>query len=135
MNAWVKFVNARLDEAEAKAKKDIWAADRATSGEWETRYGENLPYSEIWADGQPIVRLGSETHQEDALLLGRFKPSTVKARAEQALRDVEAKRMILKQHIGYFGEADDEYWPVQTLSLLASPWATHEEYPGKQAAG
>jgi hypothetical protein len=90
-----EFIKARLDTAEAHARKDIWAADQATPGKWEALYGANLRRSQIQVGDMAIAVVASPQHEADVLLMARFKPDTVRKRAERMLREVEAKRRLL----------------------------------------
>lgn len=141
-----EFLKARLDEAEAHAQKDIWIVDRTTPGAWQGRYGHNIARSELRADGQPIAIFTGGAHQGDAMLAARFKPATVRERAERVLAEVDAKRRIVELHhwetdpalralygvlcshcsavsLGAYRE-----WPCPTLLLLALPYAGHADY-------
>ncbi|TDD37855.1 hypothetical protein E1287_07300 [Actinomadura sp. KC06] len=46
----------------------------------------------------------------------------------RVLAEVETKRRLIDQHVGYSGGGDDDHWPVQTLRLLALPYASHPDY-------
>src|SRR5215471_11847178 len=93
------FLAARLDEDEAHAQKDLWAAGRATAqGRWDALYGHNLPHSYLAAEGAPpqayIAEFAShgasppladgedDLHAADVLLAARMA-RTAKPRAER----------------------------------------------------
>lgn len=107
----VEFLRARYDLEAAHAEKDIWAAGQATKGKWRASYGVGLPASNVESPSSPVARLDGPNHQADALLIARFNPDTVRARAERVLREVEAKRRILDLHPhGRFASLPEE-WP------------------------
>lgn len=153
MTDLTEFLLARLAEDQQHAEKDIWAADQATPGDWHARCGHNLPNSWVECETSPIARLDGVRHQADALLVSRFKPDTVRARARRVLAECEAKRRILKEHAPIGGgcrrcaswedsEGDnpdcDEvpataippaaWFPCVTVRLLALPYADHPDY-------
>lgn len=130
------FFKARLDEAEARARKDIQVADRATRGDWDAYYGVNMPHSLIKVDGRPAIRLDTSHHDADALLLRRFQPSAVRARAELVLAEVEVKRRIMRAHEKWcegrceatypdVGPDAAYYW---AMKVHASVYANHPDY-------
>lgn len=143
-NDLLDFLRARLDHDESHAIKDIWCADQATPGKWKTRYGVNLPSSWVETDASPVAKLDASGHQADAMLIGRFKPENVRARAQKMLADVAAKRAIIELHearddwtIGpddreyLTGKAcvvDDDVYPCETLELLAWAYRDHSGY-------
>jgi hypothetical protein len=52
------WLHAQLDLEEAHAHKDLHLIQRATNrGQWEPRYGYNLPYSLFVVNGAEICRL------------------------------------------------------------------------------
>lgn len=108
MDDLVQWLRAQLDDEAAHAKKDLAVLERASAGgNWEVHYGHNLPSSELHADGQLIGRLTAhrevladgerDQHDADAMLVARMVRKA-RARAEQALREVEAKRLILDEY-------------------------------------
>ncbi|GAB2696059.1 DUF6221 family protein [Kitasatospora kifunensis] len=139
----VAFLRERLDEAEAVAKKDIWAADNATTGNWRAHYGENLPYSLIKAGDSVLMRVESEQHQADVLLAARFKPDTVRARACLVLAEVEAKRSLIDRYENHRVAHDHHVGGILTkylvaelrtaLRALALPYREHPNYRSEWA--
>lgn len=149
MDDLVAWLRAQLDEREQHARKDLWCVERATNGgDWRIAFGRNLPYSMITADGDEIGRLtampdgpvpdGAELpHNADAMLVGRMVKAA-KARAEQTLREVEAKRRILdayehllrerKEHPGDLAQAGALLQMVAVIKLLALPCADRAGY-------
>lgn len=108
MDDLVRWFGEQIDLDEMHAKKDLAVLDRASAqGDWEAHYGYNLPYSELHAGGQLIGSLTAhregladgeqDQHAADALLVARMVRKA-RARAEQALREVEAKRLILDEY-------------------------------------
>lgn len=95
MDDLVQWLRDQLAHDEAHARKDLWAAEKATEGRWRARYGVNLDHSWIETESTPVVRLDGARHEADALLVARFQPETVRKRAEAKLADIEAKRRIL----------------------------------------
>lgn len=141
----VDFLRARLADDEAHARKDLWAADRATPGRWRARYGTNLSNSWVETESTPVLRLEAAEHEADALLAARLQPETVRKRAEEKLRDVDAKRQMLDEHHdtndgdcavcvnghwGYptHGGSSPQRYPCRTLRLLALPYVNHPDY-------
>lgn len=138
----VEFLLARCRDREQRASKDIWVADQATAGERESRYGHNLPHSEVEVDGQTIARYTGGAHEADAMLAQRFKPANVRERAQRALAGADAMRRIVELHDGphachTWHEAHremDAYATVHagdacsTLLLLALADAHHPDY-------
>jgi hypothetical protein len=153
----ITWLRTQLDDEEAHARKDIWCAERATNGgHWQARYGYNLPYSELWADGE-IGRLTAtrsaladgeeDQHAADAMLVVRMVRSAER-RARQRLREVDAKRRILDLHEGDhecstirrgvdcegvpYEEIDNCTWVLDgdcsTVRLLALPHAYRPGY-------
>lgn len=88
-----------IELREQHAKKDIWAADQATQGNWQPRYGTNLPASWIQTETAPVAKLDGPQHEADALLIGRFRPRNVRERAEHMLRLCQAHREIVELHM------------------------------------
>lgn len=134
----VEFLRARLDEDEAAAKA-------ATPGPW--RVVNVTDYRSATVDGPDALQDGGY----DETIKARkqvMRPQTVIpqdadygptvelvdaehiARHDSArvLAEVESKRKLIEQHVGYYGGGDDEFWPVQTLRLLALPYADHPDY-------
>ena len=149
----IGFLTARLDDAEAHARKDIHALDAATAaGDWQVRYGRNLPASEVWAGGAQIgqltATLGSladgaeDLHARDGFLVARMV-RTARRRAEQALRDVESKRRVLAAYVDddrvRFGEFEScsDSCPTTVLDevvkLLAQAYDQHPDYRSEWA--
>jgi hypothetical protein len=95
----VEFLKARLDEDEERAR--FVQREQGDRSRYETE-----PWRLSW-------------HDEYDLLC--VEPSRV-------LAEVDAKRKLIEQHIGYYGAGDDEWWPVQTLRIMALPYASHPEY-------
>jgi Family of unknown function (DUF6221) len=107
------FLKARLDEDEAHAQKDLWAVARSTAqGDWDARYGYNLPQSYIAAPADsrtyiaeftshraspPLADGEDDLHACDVGLASRMVRAA-KPRAKRQLREVEAKRAILAVH-------------------------------------
>jgi hypothetical protein len=124
----VKFLSDRLAHEEAHAKKDLWAAEKATPGRWRARYGTNLDHSWVETESTPVLRLDSAQHEADALLSARFQPETVKQRANAKLTDVEAKRRLLSEFTHY-KPGDSGYPEVwMAVRLAALPYADHPDY-------
>lgn len=92
----VRWLGKQLALDEAHARKDLWAAENATPGHWRARYGVNLDHSWVETESTPILRLDAARHEADALLVARFKPETIRKRAEEKLADVAAKRDLIK---------------------------------------
>lgn len=44
------------------------------------------------------------------------------------LREVEAKRQMLDEHLSYYGEGSDANWPVRVLTWLTLPYAHRPGY-------
>jgi hypothetical protein len=138
--ALVAFLRARLDEDEAHARKDIWVVDQATPGKWETLwealYGANLRRSQIQVGDMAIAVVASPQHEADVLLMARFRPDTVRERAERVLREVEAKRQIIydyEEHdeldqIPALDHAIQARTLLKALHWLARPYADHDDY-------
>ncbi|MGY1498568.1 DUF6221 family protein [Streptomyces sp. QTS52] len=103
MDELVRWLGEQLALDEAHARKDLWAAEKATAGRWRARYGVNLDHSWIETESTPVVRLDGARHEADALLVARFQPETVRKRAEAKLADIEAKRRILTEVV-YWNE-------------------------------
>ncbi|MCM1972307.1 DUF6221 family protein [Streptomyces sp. G1] len=108
MDDLVQWLRAQLADDEAHAKKDLWAADKATPGRWRARYGTNLAHSWIETDSTPVVRLDAAEHEADALLVARFQPETVRKRAEEKLREIDAKRQLLARYVEVAANDVDE---------------------------
>lgn len=136
--AWLEQVWA---DDKAHAEKDIHLADQA-GGDWAAHYGHNVPYSFLARDGQGFAEVTSDSHSADVMLMARFKPSTVYARAEQTLARIEADRQILAVHdVAWNVEVctvchrtddggdtlEQEPWPCPTVRLLA---VRHADRPG-----
>lgn len=64
-------------------------------------------------DGRPTTR--------EALLAEVSWPN-------RGLREVEAKRQMLDEHLSYYGEGSDANWPVRVLTWLALPYADRPGY-------
>lgn len=113
MSDLVVWLRQQLDTDEAHARKDIWAAERATAGRWVARYGVNLPASWVETESGPVAKLDGGRHEADALLVARFRPDNVRERAERVLRQVQAHRAILAAHavwprrVRWYDEAGD----------------------------
>ena len=108
----VKFARARLDDDEAYAR-NAFGEHNDAKPDWHEPSSGLLDVG----DGDHIVTNDSQVSR----FMERFDPARV-------LAEVEAKRKLIEQHIGYYGGGDDEFWPVQTLRLLALPYADHPEY-------
>lgn len=98
MNSLVEWLRDQLAHDEAHARKDLWAAEKSTTGRWRARYGVNLAHSWIETESAPVLRLDGPQHEADALLVARMQPETVKKRAEARLAHIEATRQILDEH-------------------------------------
>lgn len=106
MDDLVTWLRVQLDLDQQHAEKDLWCVEHATNGgQWDGSFGYNLPYSVLTADGREIGRLtampdgpfpdGAELpHNADLMLVGRMV-KWARKRAEQTLREVEAKRRII----------------------------------------
>lgn len=162
MDDLVTWLRVQLDLDQQHAEKDLWCVERATNGgQWDGSFGYNLPYSVLTADGREIGRLtampdgpfpdGAELpHNADLMLVGRMVKSARK-RAEQTLREVEAKRRILDLHApvptfhhdqpqceycaslchsrsGLGCDSPDAPYPCDTVRLLALPYADRPGY-------
>jgi hypothetical protein len=133
-----EFLAARIDEDAAHARKDLWAASRATAGgRWAAVYGYNLPHSYLAAEDAPpgvyIAEFAShrfsppladgedDLHAADVLLAARMA-SGARLRAARVLRDVTAKRAMLADlDLTY---RDEEH----LMRLLAAVYSDHPDY-------
>jgi hypothetical protein len=137
----IAFLVARLDEAEAHARKDLWIADRASGGgKWEAHYGYNLPYSEVRAAGVAIGRLtamlpwpggrpdgAEDQHQKDVALTARMA-SAARPRAERMLRDVAADRKLIAAYEDAAEFSDPWIGLDLAVRIRAGRFSDHPEY-------
>jgi sRNA-binding protein len=133
-----KFLRDRLAHEEAHAKKDLWAAEKATPGKWRARYGVNLDHSWVETESTPVLRLDAAQHEADALLVARFQPETIKQRAAVKLAEVEAKRQVVdryeramenrRAHPDDLSSAGALLALHGAVKLLALPYADHPDY-------
>ncbi|MER5649651.1 DUF6221 family protein [Streptosporangium sp. NPDC002524] len=113
-SAAVAAILAHLDEDEETAHG---AAEEAGEAEWSPGgdYSDTVRTEEAgiavaagpWSDG--FLPDGLRDH------IARHDPA-------RTLRLVEALRKLLEAHLGYYGDGDDEYLPVPTISILAGIW-------------
>ena len=91
-----------------------------------------------------VMNKGHYREQADALLISRFKPDTVRARARRALAECEAKRRIvarLQYRLSMQAETATEPldWDdltrhyYETCRDLAAPYTDHPEYDSRWA--
>lgn len=115
----IAFLRARLDEDEQ------WALE-CGGAPWSAPIpGMVHVDAKAIADNKlALGKLGyvaTVLHEEDRRHIARHDPARI-------LREVESKRRIIDQHIGYYGTGDDEFLPVQVLRLLALPYMDHPDY-------
>lgn len=131
--AEIAFIEARLAEDEAHARKDLWVAERATAqGNWDASYGSGLPYSLLEADGQVIARFtaegdtpdGDAAHAADAGLAYRMA-SAARPRAERMLREIAFKRALLDQ---WRHSPAGSPVLVNAMYQMAAVWSGHPDY-------
>lgn len=158
MTDLVAFLTARLAEAEAHARKDLYVIDRATPLEqWTAHYGYNLPYSLLGEDGS-IGRITSsygrvladgepDQHQADVMLVARLVRGS-RRKAERALREVEALRAVVEEYESTMrwveelrerGEPSEAYARhvgslLGVLRTFAAIWSDHPDYQESWAA-
>lgn len=98
----------------------------------------------------PIVVFLKARYDEDEHAACAQTPGVFVATAPRAIRDIEAKRKILKEHNPFAWsstnqnrfcpscaeDTHDPHWPYErvlapcdTLKLLALPYSDHEDYP------
>ncbi|SMF86928.1 DUF6221 family protein [Streptomyces sp. Amel2xC10] len=139
MDELVQWLHVRLADDEAHARKDLWAADKATPGRWRARYGTNVAHSWVETESTPVLRLDATEHEADALLVARFQPEAVRKRAEEKLREVDAKRQLLAAYT-QVAASDINEWEYangyanalgMAVRLAALPYARR---PGYQAS-
>lgn len=141
MDELVQWLSAQLADDEAHAKKDLWAAGRATPGRWRARYGTNLDHSWVETESTPVLRLDAAEHEADALLVARFKPETVRQRAEEKLRDIDAKRATIRDYEKALRKRDEcepntpayRHWDNRSYGLLLAlrhAGAVYADRPG-----
>lgn len=126
----VQWLGKQLDHDEAHARKDLWAAEKATPGRWRARYGVNLDHSWVETESTPILRLDAAQHEADALLVARFQPDTVKKRAEATLADVDVKRrtLIRCQEAMFAASPMLVHFAKQTAWEMAQPYSDRPGY-------
>ncbi|MFC5744851.1 DUF6221 family protein [Actinomadura rugatobispora] len=115
----VEFLKARLDE-------DAWNNRIDPKESWQVEHNDDavspsrvaFPPSRVVGRGHYLLW---DAPESIAAHIARHDPRRVAA-------DVEAKRRLIEQHTGYYGGGDDEFWPVQTLRLLALPYSDHPDY-------
>lgn len=95
----VDFLNARLAE-------DLAVIDEAHKGDEKPEPGDYALY----------------VYDDDYL------HDTIVVSAPRVRQDVEMCKRLIAAHVGYYGPGDDEYWPIPTLSILASRYSTHPDY-------
>jgi hypothetical protein len=130
MDDLAAFLNARLDEAEAVARRNVGVAGLSDSEEFGPSYPDYQTYD-------------SEDINAACDYLNTFRPLRM-------LREIEAKRAIVAAHHpetpSKYGLdvlrcavcqtergvwAEDRHadpWPCQTLCALASAWSDHPDY-------
>lgn len=114
MSGLVEFLRARLDEDEALARE-------APPGPWHIGNAVD-PTQPCSVHTFPGVRLVADgLNWLVAEHIAHHNPARV-------LAEVEAKRQMLDQHVGYYGTGDDSSWPVRVLTLLALPYTSHPDY-------
>lgn len=136
MDDLVQWLRAQLADDEAHAHKDLWAADKATPGRWRARYGSNLDHSWVETESTPVLRLDAAEHEADALIVARFQPDTVRRRAGERLREIDAKRQLLDKYaevaINDVNEVEYAHGYANALGeavrLLALPYAARPGY-------
>lgn len=131
MSDLLEFLRARLDEDERVARASAAANPGSVATHWSAEQVDYLSSTGLrgkaWAvvpervEGATIAISPTEIRPLVVTHIARHDPARV-------LRDVEAKRKMIEQHVGYFGSGDDEFWPVQTLRLLVLPYADHPDY-------
>jgi hypothetical protein len=109
----VDFLKARLDEREEHA--------RAAMAEVRLLL-ENPDVSIEWS--WSVLTSYENSVGRSSMYIRSVEPDS----PFDVLKDVEVKRALIEQHVTYYGEGDDEFWPVQTLRLLAAQFDDHEDY-------
>ncbi|WP_173261029.1 DUF6221 family protein [Streptomyces pacificus] len=138
MNDLVQFLREQYDEEADAARQACWDDD--ASGRWTAHHREE--YDGRWViidgmdEGVTEVRPQAADDGPVARHIARHDPARV-------LREVEAKRRILREHRQdslpdgidleecYTCGGVNERWPCPTLRLLALPYADHPNYRQK----
>ena len=140
------FIRARLDEVEQAAREALiaglgsWSLARDFAGNVHLRVGQG---------GPAIVNLGPE----ELPPASKYGPHIARHDPSRVLREIDAKRQILRQHAPQQGDDGPECstcvytgtdpdsggnrfryrmhaeWPCLTVILLAMPHNDHPDYP------
>lgn len=123
--SWAEHPRVELTDASFSSRWSIGEEDqeggfRITAGTY-TAIRDGRTEAQPWVIVGPGYTGGGVHERETAEHIARHDSARV-------LAEVESKRKLIEQHVGYYGGGDDEFWPVQTLRLLALPYADHPDY-------
>jgi hypothetical protein len=111
--ALVDFLRARLDEREEHARAALAEIRLLLEA-------KDLTVEWSWA----VLSYFEDGPGKSSSFIRSVEPDS----PFDVLKDVEVKRALIEQHVTYYGDGDDELWPVQTLRLLSAQFDDHEDY-------